>query len=48
MIEPDEENFLILQIIDCWKMQFPIKIEVLREGTKQAHLMKNVSWIRNF
>ena len=48
MIEPEAENYVILHIVDCWKMQFPTKIKVLREAPKQAHLgMKNVAWTRN-
>ena len=41
MIEPDRQK--ILQIVDCLKMRFPVKIKVLRELHKQAHLrMRNV------
>ena len=49
MINPDWQNiFVVLHIVYCWKMQFPIKINVLREAPKQAHLrMKNVSWTSN-
>ena len=46
MIESDGQK--ILHIVDCSKMQFPIKIKVFREAPKQAHLrMKNVSCTRN-
>ena len=32
------ERQKILHIVDCLKMRFPIKIKVLREVHKQAHL----------
>ena len=49
MIEPDGLNiFVVLNIVYCSKMQFLIKIKVLREAPKQAHLrMKYVSRTRN-
>ena len=48
MIEPDGQNIFVVLHIACWKMQFPIKIKVLREAPTQAHLrMKNVSRTRN-
>ena len=49
MIEPDGQNiFVVLHIVYCWKMQFPIKTKVLREALTQAQLrIKNVSRTRN-
>ena len=47
MIESDRQNFVILHIVDSWKMQFPIKIKVFKEVPEQAHLtMKNVPQMR--
>ena len=36
MIECDGQKILKFCIVDCWKMQFAIKIKVLRETPKQA------------
>ena len=43
MIEPDGQNiFVVLHIVYCWKMQFPIKTKVLREALTQAQLRKKM------
>ena len=48
MIESDGQKIVILNVVDCWKMRFPVKIKPLREAPKQAHLrLKNVSQTRN-